>query len=156
MVPAPEWLRPQWFIPLFLAFWLCILAGLAFADGWFSLSREFRSDASESGQRFHFCSGALGVWPFLMSSYGKCLFITANEQGFRISILFPFRFFHPPLFIPWTAVDSVERRFMLFLPCTVVRLSRGWPTFAVRGAAARYLIDLYPTIRRNPEGAMPG
>jgi hypothetical protein len=140
---APELLQPQWFLLWFLCLWLVVSAGLALTSGWFSLSREFRCDESIDGEHFRFASGSLGLWPFPATGYGNCLFLTVNDSGFGLSILFLFRLLSPPLFIPWSAVRSVEATRFLFLRYTVVRLLRGWPAVAVRGRAGRCLEDTY-------------
>jgi hypothetical protein len=141
--PAPEMLQPQWFLPFFLCLWLVLSAVLALTSGWIGLSREFRSEEPIEGQRFRFASGSLGLWPLAATSYGSCLFLTVNDSGFRLSIFFLFRFLCPPLFIPWSAVKSVEARRFLFFRYAVVRLLRGWPAVAVRGNAGRYLEETY-------------
>ncbi len=148
--PPPLLLRPQWFFPLFLGVWLAVSAVLALAGGWFSLSREFRSDEAIDGERFRFASGSLGLWPFPVTGYGNCLFLTVNDTGFRLSILFVFRFLAPPLFIPWSAVKSMESGRLLFLRYTRVRLLRGWPTVAIRGRAGQCLGDTYARVRGAP------
>ena len=35
------------------------------------------------------------------------MFYTIGANGFHMSVLFPFRFLTPPLFIPWAQVESV-------------------------------------------------
>jgi hypothetical protein len=149
-LPPPELLQPQWFIPFFLCFWLAISAVLALTGGWLSLSREFRSDEAIEGERFRFASGSLGRWPFPVTAYGSCLFLTVNSSGFRLSILFVFRFLSPPLFIPWSAVKTVETGRFLFIRYTLVRPLRGWPTLAIRGRAGQFLAMTYERISRAP------
>jgi hypothetical protein len=47
-------------------------------------------------------------------NYGNCLFATVGRRGLALSILLPFRFMHPPLVIPWSAVERCEQvRFWL-------------------------------------------
>jgi hypothetical protein len=147
---TPELLEPQWFIPVFCCLWLFICAVLSLGGGWFSLSREFRSDELVEGQRFRFRSGSIGRWPFPVTGYGKCLFLTVNDRGFRLSILFVFRPLSPPLFIPWAAVKSVESGRFLFMRYTLFRLKRGWPAIAIRGHAGEYLADAYARVPRTP------
>jgi len=148
--PPSELLQPQWFIPFFLCLWLVVSAVLALGGGWFSLSREFRSDESIEGRRFRFASGSLGAWPFPVTAYGNFLFVTVNDSGFRLSILFPFRFLSPPLFIPWSAVKAVETGRFLFVRYSLVRLLRGWPTVAIRGRAGQCLAETYGRLSGAP------
>jgi hypothetical protein len=142
----PQLLEPLWFIPLFCGAWLVVCAVLSMAGGWFSLSRDFRSYDDIQGQRFSFRSGSLGLWPFPVTGYGNCLFLTVNESGFRLSILFLFRPLSPPLFIPWSAVQSVEKARFLFVRYTLVRLKRGWPAIALRGDAGAHIASMYARI----------
>jgi hypothetical protein len=148
--PPSELFQPQWFLPFFLCFWLAISAVLALAGGWFSLSREFSSDEAIEGERFRFASGSLGRWPFPVTAYRSCLFLTVNNSGFRLSILFVFRFLSPPLFIPWSAVKSVEPGRFLFVRYTLVRLLRGWPALAISGRAGQGLAEIYGRVSRAP------
>jgi hypothetical protein len=117
--------------------------------GWFSLSHDFRAGASLPGVRYRFVSGSMGAGLFPVTSYGRCLFLTIGDAGFRLSILFVFRLLSPPLFIPWSAVASVESKRLLFLPYTVVRLHRGWPTITLRGAAGRSIESTFARVSTN-------
>lgn len=136
-------LEPQWFFLFFCCLWFFISAALSLGGGWFSLSREFRTYDDVSGERFRFRSGSLGRWPFPVTGYGNCLFLTVNDRGFRLSILFLFRFLSPPLYIPWSAVQSVQSKRFLFVPYALIRLKRGWPAIAIRGDAGEYLAGAY-------------
>jgi hypothetical protein len=40
--------------------------------------------------------------------YSGCTFFTSNKKGLGLSLLFPLRFGHPPLFIPWSDI-SIEK-----------------------------------------------
>jgi hypothetical protein len=136
-------LMHRYFFAAFVCMWLVITALLSMLGGWLSLSREFGASSLVSGTRFRFASGSMGAGLFPATSYGNCLFLTVNEIGFRLSILFVFRFLSPPLFIPWQAVASVESKRLLFIPYTVVHLQRGWPTIMFRGAAGRAIQDAF-------------
>jgi hypothetical protein len=144
--PPPPELQPQWLIPLFLCGWLAISAVVACAGGWFSLSKQFRSDDKAEGDHFRFASGSIGRWPFPVAGYNGCLFLTVNDSGFRLAIFFPFRFLSPPLFIRWSDVKSVQTGRFLFVRYTLVRLLRGWPTVAIRGKAGQCIADIYTRV----------
>jgi hypothetical protein len=141
-----QFLQPQWFIPLFVCLWLAISAVLALAGGWFSLSREFRADDVVEGERFGFASGSMGLWPFPVTVYRNSLFLTVNDSGFRLSVLFLFRFLSAPLFIPWSAVKAIETGRFLFVRYTLVRLNRRWPAVALRGEAGECLAQTYERV----------
>jgi hypothetical protein len=67
--------------------WLAIAATLSLMGGW---------------------HGEIG-WGVFPVSYGACLFVTVGPKAFSLSVLFIFRFLHPRLVIPWSAVERCER-----------------------------------------------
>jgi hypothetical protein len=134
---------PHWFIPVFVVFWLVITGLLSILGGWYTLSKQFQTSASIDGQRFRFASGSFGRYPFPVTAYGNCLFVTVADTGLRIAILFPFRFLSPPIFVPWEAVAAVESKTFLFFKYCVIRLRRGWPAIAIRGAAGGVIADMF-------------
>ena len=141
--PPPPWLSdPQWFPVYFVVVWLCITGLLSVLSGWSGLAGHFRAEESVQGEKFRFVSGSIGN-RFLPVSYGNCLFITVNDSGFGLAILFLFRLLSPPLFIPWSAVASVKRKRFLFFPYTVVRLREQWPTITLRGGAGRAIEQVH-------------
>jgi hypothetical protein len=159
---VPTYLEPQWFIPLFALMWLGVTGLLAHLSGWTSLARSYRAGAPSNGERFRFVSGSMGL-RFLPVSYGSCLFVRVEKQGFHLSILLPFRFLTPPLFIPWSDVESaVESRFLLFR-YTVLTVRSQWPRITIRGAAGTALSRTFqatnptppPSMRPKPSAAKP-
>lgn len=134
---------PRWFIPVFVVFWLVITGLLSIFGGWYSLSKQFQTSSSIDGQRFRFASGSFGRYPFPVTAYGNCLLVTVADTGFRIAIVFPFRFLSPPIFVPWEAVGAVESRTFLFFKYCVIRLRRGWPAIAIRGAASGAIAEMF-------------
>jgi hypothetical protein len=127
---------------MFALMWVSISALLSVLGGWTSLAGEFRAPHSIGGQRFRFVSGSMGARVFPVN-YGGCLFVTVNETGFGLSILFPFRLLSPPLFIPWSQVASVETKRFFLVNRASVRLHGRWPTISVRGAAGKCIVDAY-------------
>jgi len=144
--PPPEFLEPQWFLLGFALLWLGMSALLALLSGWTSLARNFRADQPGQGERFRFVSGSMGA-PLLPVGYGRSLFVTVDDEGFGLSILFLFRFLSPPLFIPWRAVESVEAKQSLFSRYTVVRLRGHWPAISIRGEVGERLLREYSRTR---------
>jgi hypothetical protein len=47
-------------------------------------------------------------------AYGGSLNIYSSPEGLYLSVLFPFRLGHPPLFIPWDAVRNAKTRRVLW------------------------------------------
>jgi hypothetical protein len=91
----------------FIVSWLLIGSLLSVIGGWYALARRFRSDDDIDAERFRFRSGGIG-WGVFPVNYGNCLFATVGRRGRALSILLPFRFMHPPLVIPWSAVERCE------------------------------------------------
>jgi hypothetical protein len=138
-VPAPDL---TWFPLFFLALWLVACALLSFIGGWHELSQRFESTESLEGERFSFRSATIG-WGAFPVSYRSSLFVTVGRRGMALSILFPFRFLHPRLVIPWSAIERCEpvrywftrhvavhvigfRRKLLFRGAVGDRILQGW------------------------------
>lgn len=134
----PEFLQPQWFFPLFICMWLGITGLLSYVAGWASLASAFPNRETIVGERFGFRSGSMGR-RFLPVSYGNCLFVVVCPEGFRLSILFLFRFLSPPFFVPWTEVASVEEKRLFFFSYYVVSIRNHWSRISIRGEPGRAL-----------------
>ena len=76
-------------------------------------------------------------------SYGNCLFVTVNTQGLYLSIFFPFRFLSPPLFIPWSRVESIQERRILFVTHYVILIRDNWSRITLRGTPGRRAKETY-------------
>ena len=138
----PEVLQPQWFLPLFVSMWLVITGLLSYIGGWASLARAFPAHDEVHGDRFRFRSGSLG-WRYFPVRYGNCLFITVNQEGFCLSILFPFRFLSPPIFVPWAEVVVVEEKRLLFFRYYVLSIRDHWSRISVRGTPGSSLKEQF-------------
>jgi hypothetical protein len=112
----------EWLFPVLAIVWFAMCACLSLMSGWFYLGARFKSDEQIDGERFCFRSGALGwrAWPV---GYRNCLFVTVGSRGFAVSVLFPFRFLHPRLVIPWSAVERCEDVKFWFMKCVAVRIA---------------------------------
>lgn len=98
-----------WSPVLFVAGWCAISFLLSAIGGWRRLAARFPARNEPSGELLFMRSGSVG-----MASYRGCLIINRNVAGFRLSVLFPFRLGHPPLFIPWSEVHRASRRRVLW------------------------------------------
>lgn len=101
---------PRWFWSYFVVLWCAVGAILSLVGGWYHLASAFPVSASGTadGPRFRFASGSVGV-RWLPVSYRSVLFCTVSSSGLQLSVLPLFRFMHPPMFIPWSAVESADR-----------------------------------------------
>ncbi len=53
---------------------------------------------------------SLGIGP-LPVGYGGCVIVRISPQGLGLSVIFPIRFLHPPMFIPWAEVAGCAREY---------------------------------------------
>jgi hypothetical protein len=118
-MPPPN---SRWFLPAFVALWLVVCSGLSIMSGWHELAQRFKSDATVEGERFRFKSAAIG-WRLFPVGYGGCLFATVGPRGIALSIMFPFRFLHPRLVIPWSVVERAESMRFWFRKHTAVYIA---------------------------------
>ncbi len=110
--PLLTW-TPALFMVVFPIFWCAVLYAIASAGGWRQLAKRYRCSAAIFGTVWRFQSAT--VHNFADSNYGGCVKVTANEEGIGLSVFFPFRVGHPPLFIPWSEILVSElRRFIFF------------------------------------------
>src|SRR5437879_535157 len=71
--------------------------------GWAAIARQYRATGTLSGKTFWLQSARFG-W----CDYNGCLTIRITDEGLRLSMLPPFRPGHPPIFLPWSALNVVE------------------------------------------------
>ena len=89
---------------LFVAWWFIILKCLSVYTGWSRLAEEFVVKGKFSGKVFRCQSvGSRGA-----------THVGVNDAGLYLALLFPFRPFHKPLFIPWERIKFVRGRQLLF------------------------------------------
>lgn len=112
-----------WFITLFLIMWFGINASLSLISGWFQLSRKFPcSKKFQAKESFRLTSLSLG--PRLVPvSYGNTVFVSINEYGIRISVLFLFRLLTSPILIPWDNINSAKRERYILVNSTLLNIS---------------------------------
>ena len=140
--------EPPVFFAFFVALWLSIHAILSTIAGWGSLAARFPVSypAAAQGRRFRFVSGSLGSRWFPVA-YRSCLSCRVSSAGLELSVLPMFRFMHPPMFIPWSAVEEAKREQRWLLPVTVLRL-RGVPhQLRLAGTAGKAAFEAYESCR---------
>lgn len=97
------------FLVFFSALWLSITALLSFLSGWGKLAKRYPAEREFDGQRWTWQSAQMGV-----VGIRGCLTAGANREGLYLAMMLPFRFRHPPLFIPWRAVQPVPKQMLFF------------------------------------------
>lgn len=105
---------PMLFALIFPLYWCFVMGLIARLGGWHALAKRYPVRMNPTGEPFRWASMGIGSGMF-PTNYGGCLFIHVDDIGISISTLFPFRPFHPPLQIPWTAIaDCREKRWWIF------------------------------------------
>ena len=101
--PAPAWLPfaiIAAFLVVFPLMWCLVTGLLSVMGGWQRLAQTFAAgNRPVTGQARHGLNGMVG-WV----SYRFVLTVHVAPDGFYLSVMPLFRFAHPPLFIPWTAI----------------------------------------------------
>jgi hypothetical protein len=121
ILPSQHLLVFYSFVALFICFWLVMGCLLSLLGGWHSLAKAYRNNAKSSGKSFSFAKMLLGTGSMPMS-YRSCMTIRLDSIGMSLSVFLPFRFFHPPLLIPWNAVSSCRQERFWFMKCTAIEL----------------------------------
>ncbi len=76
-------------------------------------------------------------------------------EGLYLAPLGVFRFLHPPLLIPWSAIAECEDGSFLWWRWTDVHLRDGGPRVRLYGQLAESAADLWREYRDRPPKAMP-
>jgi hypothetical protein len=85
-------------------------------SGWSRLAQRFSATEPFSGEiwrgqsaRFRFYCG-----------YNNCLTVGATQEALYLSVMIPFRIFHPPLLIPWQEIEAEKGKAFFGLYDTVI------------------------------------
>lgn len=140
------------FILIFVAMSIGVLGLLAQKGGWATLAKTYRAEGHEEGERFRFVSCSMGRGWLKSVTYRNCLFVTLNNRGIRLSILFPFRFRSPPLFLSWKDVETVSDKRSRLEHYAVITLKDQWPRVTLYGRAAHAVLQFHEAYSK---GALP-
>jgi hypothetical protein len=81
--------------------WCAVLALSSWASGWRRLARAFGNPSLVAGTPTRFLSARIGH-----VEYSGMLNAGAGDFGLALVPMWMFRPFHPPLFIPWTEMET--------------------------------------------------
>jgi hypothetical protein len=91
----------------FVVMWVGVLALISVLSGWGTLARQYpmppNAGASPAAGTFSLVSAFLN-----RSRYSGCLKVTVGPEGLGLSVLGLFRMNHPPLLIPWNAIEDLR------------------------------------------------
>ena len=97
------------FAVFFCGLWMFICALVAVTSGWRRLAELYRTEQEFTGEKWTWESAQMG-W----SNFRGCLVVGANRHGLYLRVQFPFHWFCPPLFVPWSAIQVSEKRMWFF------------------------------------------
>lgn len=110
------WVEMDELIPLAFAIigfpilWVSISLLISHIGGWAKLAEYYADVRDEQGESYYMRSGYVGV-----INYRSCLTLRVCKNGLRLSVPFPFRIGHPPLFIPWDQFYRVSEKRIYFV-----------------------------------------
>lgn len=124
------WLFLLWAV-LFLCFWSLVIALMSLLGGWHYLAKAypaeettFRIAGDRTGKRFRWTSLVMGP-RYFPTNYGNCVNVVVSDLGIRIAVTPLFRSLHPPILVPWSAIESCNLgRQMLLFTCATINVSR--------------------------------
>ena len=77
--------------------------------GWREVARRYPADDRRPSVRRRFCSLDFMSGRVPMN-YGSCVTLGASRDGLFLRVQWPFRPFHPPIFVPWAAVHATSAK----------------------------------------------
>ena len=108
MTTRPESVPPYLvtlFPVLFVLFWLFISEVISFLSGWHALARRFTKQSEPCGEITTAGPFFYVVHMRYWSHYSSVIRVSAAEDALYLSVLFPYRFGHPPLRVPWSEIE---------------------------------------------------
>jgi hypothetical protein len=134
MFPAlPQNLGPWLFVfwgLAFLCFWSLVVAMISFVGGWHTLAKTypaeettFRIASENTGKQFRWTSLVMGP-RYFPTNYGNCVNVVVSDLGIRVAVTPLFRTLHPPIQIPWSAIESCTLgKQMLLFKCATTNVT---------------------------------
>jgi hypothetical protein len=92
----------------FVAVSVLVGAAMAGAGGWRALAERYPAVPAIAleEERYRFTSIRTGGGLLGTATYDSCVTVGVSTGGISLALWAPFRLFHPPLFVPWEAVES--------------------------------------------------
>ena len=112
----------------FIAFWIVLSYLISLVSGWGMIAKYYRRP---EGMLLTGAKGFLTSLYLNRSNYRKSVYIRVDDFGMHLSMLFLFRFGHPPLFVPWSDIKIEERKshisgkshYIIFSKTPLIRIS---------------------------------
>ncbi len=114
------------FLIVFPLFWSAVVFLISRFSGWSGMAAHFAipPDKKVTGDSFGWSSVQFN----LFTSYSGCVDIVVSRQGLYLRPVWPFRFGHEPLLVPWTAIEDVRShdRWLFTANKVTIRKPGGW------------------------------
>ena len=107
------------------------------------MAERFASDRTLTGDAFNMRSGSLRF----ASNYSSVLNVVVSFEGIALRVFPLFRPGHPPLIIPWDAVQQVDYGRMLFRDVSYLQIRPNSGSSTIR--LSLFGTDIADSIRRN-------
>lgn len=140
------------FLVFFPLMWFGITGLLSAIGGWRELGSQYAAGPAAREGR------VVGVWVtggmqrmIFPVSYRNCLNVRLYQDGFWLGVAMPFRFMHPPLFIPWTAVRDCEQGGVIWR-YTKISLHTSGVRILIGGGAGREILEQWTRLRAQAGG----
>jgi len=105
-----EKLFSEYFPLAIIVLWPAATGFISAIGGWGTLAEFYRKPPDKKcGNKPILLSG---VGMRFMLGYHNCVFAAADNDGLYLSVIFLFRLFHPPLFIPWPDIKAERRKYL--------------------------------------------
>jgi hypothetical protein len=93
----------------FAALWAGVLLLLSVTSGWRALAAHYARDGLLAGEEKKRLAVMMGAGPF-KASYRGAVTMTAAKDGLGLRLMFPLKFFHSPLLIPWADLQMRPKK----------------------------------------------
>ena len=101
---------PFWFPIAVFASVLFISGILSTRSGWRRIAARFPDRDGAEHRKYFPVRMSLGIGTVPVA-YGGCVIVRLHPDGLGLKVIFPIRFMHPPLFIPWSEVAGCAREY---------------------------------------------
>jgi hypothetical protein len=103
-------LTSHWFFVFFIVGWFGVSYTLGKESGWQYLAKRYENDKQKNQDlKFHTGNGYVGK-----IRHSGILRVAADKEGIYLRVLFPFKFGHKNLFIPWDDISAITLESGLF------------------------------------------
>jgi hypothetical protein len=89
-----------------LCFTAMVMWGMSYLTGWRRLAAQFPARAPLPGAESSF--GSIGF--YALGNYNNCVRFRMDDDCLHVRLILPFNFGHPPMSIPWPAVELLDKK----------------------------------------------